>query len=102
MIEVSKFGGALLGGFALGVFFFVGLWWTVRRGVMAAQPAAVFLGSMVLRTLVVMVGFYYLGRGDWRNIAASLTGFVLARFIVTRNARFAPQVEAFVKVEGAR
>ncbi len=102
MTEVANFSGALLGGLALGVFFFVGLWWTVRRGVMAAQPAAVFLGSMVFRTLVVMVGFYYLGRGDWRNIAGSLTGFVLARFIVTRNARFAPQVEAFVKAEGAR
>ena len=102
MTEVSKFGGALIGGLALGAFFFVGLWWTVRRGVMAAQPAAVFLGSMVLRTLVVMVGFYYLGRGDWRNIAGTLTGFVLARFIVTRNARFAPQAQAFERLEGAR
>ena len=102
MIEVSKFGGALLGGFALGVFFFVGLWWTVRRGVMAAQPAAVFLGSMVLRTLVVMVGFYCLGRGDWRNVAGSLTGFVLARFLVMRNARFAPQTQAFVNLERAQ
>ncbi len=100
MIDVANVSGALLGGLALGAFFFVGLLWTVRRGVMAAQTAAVFLGSMVLRTLVVIVGFYYLGRGDWRNIAGALTGFVLARFIVTRNARFAPHAQAFERLEG--
>jgi len=102
MTELLKISVATLGGFALGAFFFVGLWWTVRRGVVAAQPAVVFLGSMIFRTLVVMVGFYYLGRGDWRNVAGSLTGFVLARFLVMRNARFAPQTQAFVNLERAQ
>jgi len=100
MTELLKVSGAILGGFALGAFFFVGLWWTVRRGVFSAQPAVVFLGSMVLRTLVVMVGFYCLSRGDWRNVVGSLTGFVLARFLVTRNARFSSQ--ALVLLKGAQ
>ena len=51
MTEVAKASGALLGGLALGIFFFVGLWWKVRKGILAAQPAAVFLGS------IVMLGF---------------------------------------------
>ena len=102
MTEFVKVSGALLGGLALGAFFFVGLWWTVRRGVIAAQPAAVFLGSMVVRTLVVMLGFYYLSRGDWRNVAGSLTGFVIARFLVTRNARFSPHAQPLVPLEGAQ
>jgi len=96
MSEALKVGGAALGGFALGAFFFMGLWWTVRRGVASAQPALIFLGSMLLRTLVVMGGFYYLSRGDWRNLAGSLIGFTLARFMVirlpvTKNASFLPQ-----------
>ena len=102
MTESLKVSGAILGGFALGTFFFVGLWWTVRRGVISAQPAVVFLGSMVFRTLVVMVGFYYLGRGDWRNVVGNLTGFVLARFFVTRNARFSFRAEALAPPGGAR
>ena len=100
MTELLKVSGAILGGFALGAFFFVGLWWTVRRGVISAQPAVVFLGSMIFRTLVVMVGFYFLSRGDWRNVLGSLTGFVLARFLVTRNARFSSQ--ALVLLKGAQ
>jgi F1F0 ATPase subunit 2 len=91
MSEVLKVSGATLGGFALGAFFFIGLWWTVRRGVASAQPAVTFLGSMLIRTLVVMFGFYYLSRGDWRNVVGSLTGFILARLLVTKKASFLPQ-----------
>jgi F1F0 ATPase subunit 2 len=96
MSEILNVSGAALGGFALGAFFFIGLWWTVRRGVASAQPAVIFLGSMLLRTLVVMGGFYYLSCGDWRNLVGSLIGFSLARFMVirlpvTKNTSFLPQ-----------
>ena len=101
MGETLKVSGAVLGGVALGAFFFVGLWWTVRRGVASAHPAVIFLGSMILRTLVVMLGFYCLGRGDWRNVAGSLAGFVAARFIVTRNAPSFAHAELDIPVEGA-
>jgi F1F0 ATPase subunit 2 len=94
MSEVLKFSGATLGGFALSAFFFVGLWWTVRRGVVSPRPAVLFLGSMLVRTLVVMAGFYFLSQGDWRNLVASLAGFVLARVLVTRKASFLPQAKA--------
>ena len=96
MSEVLKVGVATLGGLALGAFFFIGLWWTVRRGVASAQPAVIFLGSMLLRTLVVLVGFYFLSGGDWRNLAGSLVGFILARLLVTRGTTFLPPAQAFV------
>jgi F1F0 ATPase subunit 2 len=100
--EAWKLSAAALGGFALGVFFFVGLWWTVRRGVASPQPAVIFLGSMLVRTLVVMAGFYFLSRGDWRNLVASLAGFVLARVLVTRNASFLPQAKALLPMGRAQ
>ena len=84
MIEVCRVCGAMLGGIGLGVFFFVGLWWTVQRGVTVEHPALLFLGSMLIRTLVSVAGFYYLSGGNWRNLVGGLTGFILARVIITR------------------
>jgi F1F0 ATPase subunit 2 len=101
MSETLNVSGAILGGFALGVFFFAGLWWTVRRGVVSAHPAVVFLTSMLVRTAIVLLGFYFLGRGDWRNVTGSLTGFVVARFIVTRNVPSLTHAKVDLHVEGA-
>jgi F1F0 ATPase subunit 2 len=100
MIEALRIGCAMVGGIALAAFFFVGLWWTVRRGVVSRQPAVWFLCSMLLRTLVVMAGFYYLSRGDWRNIAGSLAGFVLARIVITRAVSALPQPKASLQLGG--
>lgn len=84
MIELLQIAAAVFAGALLGVFFFGGLWWTVRRGVVSAQPALFFLGSLLLRTLAVIAGFYFISRGDWRRLAASLAGFGLARILVGR------------------
>ena len=70
----------------LGVLFFGGLWWTVRKGVPAKRPALLFLCSMLLRAGVVIAGFYVVSDGDWQRLLACLFGFVIARFIVTRVA----------------
>jgi F1F0 ATPase subunit 2 len=75
---------ALLAGMVLGVFFFAGLWWTVRKGLVAANPALWFLGSFLLRTAVTLTGFYMVGANDWRRLLAVLVGFVLARALLTR------------------
>jgi F1F0 ATPase subunit 2 len=74
-------------GAGLGVIFFGGLWWTVRRGMTSPRPAVWFIGSLVLRMSVVMSGFYFVGGGDWRRLAACLIGFVLARITVMRFTR---------------
>ncbi|HEX5363850.1 MAG TPA: ATP synthase subunit I [Gallionella sp.] len=71
-------------GFLLGAFFFGGLWWTVRRGVASERVALWFFGSMLLRTGVVMLGFYFLMGDSWQRLLAGLFGFVLARMAVTR------------------
>jgi F1F0 ATPase subunit 2 len=78
---------ALVAGLVLGVFFFGGLWWTVRKGVSSKWSALWFLGSKLLRMGIVLVGFYFVGRGDWKRMVACLLGFVIARFIVMRLTR---------------
>jgi F1F0 ATPase subunit 2 len=76
--------GALLGG-----LFFGGLWQTVRRAVLRKQPALWFLGSMLLRTAVTLIGFYVLSRGRPAWLGVSLLGFVGAQLVTTRLARAA-------------
>jgi F1F0 ATPase subunit 2 len=80
---------ALVGGVLLGAVFFGGLWWTVRTGVLSKQPALLFFGSLMLRTGIVLSGFYFIGRGHWERLLVSLLGFVVARLLVTRFTRAA-------------
>ncbi len=82
MTEFLFLGAALATGLLLGAVFFGGLWWTVVRGISSPQPALWFLGSMLLRTSVILAGFYFAGRDDWRRWLLCLLGFVLARLIV--------------------
>jgi F1F0 ATPase subunit 2 len=76
-------------GVLLGAIFFGGLWWTVRKGLSSNQPALWFLGSLLLRSSLVLAGFYFVARGHWERVVVCLLGFVAARLIVTRLTRAA-------------
>ena len=78
---------ALVAGLLLGAVFFGGLWWTVRKGVSSKHPATWFLGSLLLRTSIILAGFYFISGRHWERLAACLLGFVVARFIVTLRLR---------------
>lgn len=79
---------ALTSGVFLGTIFFGGLWWTVRKAMSSSQPALWFLGSLVLRTGIVLGGFYLvMQRGNWLEGLLCLLGFIAARLIVLRITR---------------
>lgn len=86
MLEPSLLVPLLLGA-VLGAVFFGGLWWTVQRAVSARRVALWFFGSLLLRTLIVLTGFYLLCGDDWQRWLASLLGFVVARLVITRLTR---------------
>ena len=73
---------ACAAGGGLGAVFFGGLWWTVRKGVSSKQPALWFFASLLVRMSIALAGFYFIGRGHWERLVASLLGFVLARLAV--------------------
>lgn len=83
MTDVLPEALAALAGIGLGLFFFGGLWFTVRKGLTSDQPAVWFLGSMLLRMSVILTGFYFVSNGRWERWVACLMGFGLARLIVT-------------------
>ncbi|MEO8049151.1 MAG: ATP synthase subunit I [Acidobacteriota bacterium] len=97
MNEIWNLVAALLTGLSLGAIFFGGLWWTVRKGFAAKHPAAWFLGSLVLRSSIVLTGFYFIGRGHWERMLICLLGFFMARLIVTRLTRAAEKPANWVR-----
>ena len=65
----------------LGLFFFVGLYWTVHQLTFRQDVAVLFLGSMLFRTSVVVVGFYFILGDHWQRLVAGLIGFTLIRLL---------------------
>jgi len=74
---------AIVMGVLLGIFFYGGLWWTIQKGVSSKQPALLFTGSLAVRTLIALAGFYFVSRGNWHGLLGCLVGFVTARVLVT-------------------
>ncbi len=74
-------------GFLLGLIFFGGLWWTIRRMLHSPRPALWMLGSLLLRLGIVSSGFWLIAGHDWKRMLASLAGFLIARFVLTRPSR---------------
>lgn len=77
---------AFIAGFALGVWFYGGLWITVRRIVTTPHPMALVLGSFIARSSITLAGFVLVANGRWQNAAACLVGFAVARVVVGRLA----------------
>lgn len=87
MTEILTFVLTWIAGVLLGAIFFGGLWWTVQKGVSSKFPALLFLGSLVLRMSIVLLGFYLLGGGQWQRMLLCLLGFFMARFLIIRLVR---------------
>jgi F1F0 ATPase subunit 2 len=89
---------ACLAGALLGVVFFGGLWWTVQKGVTSEWPALWFLSSLVLRTSMILAGFYFVSQGHWSRLTMSLLGFLIARVLLVRRLARAPANENTQKI----
>jgi F1F0 ATPase subunit 2 len=84
MSDIPILALALFAGAMLGALFFGGLWWTVQKGVTSERPALWFFGSMLLRTGIILAGFYFVSQGDWTRLVACAFGFLIARIIVVK------------------
>ena len=87
MNETTRILAAVLAGMMLGVFFFGGLWWTVRRALSSRLAALWFSVSFLVRTAVTLIGFYFAAQSDWRRMAGCVAGFLGARMLVMRFTR---------------
>lgn len=68
-------------GSLLGIFFFGGLQWTLKKYLTSAHGWFFITASMIVRLVVTVIGFYYLGQGQWQRILICLSGFLVTRSV---------------------
>jgi F1F0 ATPase subunit 2 len=82
MNEIIVLMPALLTGLILGVVFFGGLWYTIQKGITSSHPGLWFATSLLLRTTLVISGFYLISAGNWQKLLACLCGFLIGRLVI--------------------
>jgi len=82
--EIILAAGALLAGAALGVFYFGGLWLTVRGLLDVQRRGLILAASFVVRTGVVLAAFYWITGRGWLCLIAAVAGFLIARHLLVR------------------
>ncbi len=79
---------AMLGaGLLLGAVFFGSLWWTVRHGLTAPNPALWFGLSALARMTLLLAAFYCITRVGWPSVLVCLAGVLIARAAIERLTR---------------
>jgi len=74
---------AFAAGITIGIFFYGGLWLTVRALLTTRHPVLLTMASFWGRTLIALAGFLYAMNGMWQNAVACLAGFALGRAAVS-------------------
>ena len=75
---------ALISGIGIGLFYFGGLWWTVKQLPSRRYPWLWALGSFLVRGGLSVMAFYWITGGRWEQVVMSLGGFLLVRTVMVR------------------
>jgi len=81
---ILKLIAVFAGGVALGVFYFGGLWLTVRLLSNSATTPLLVTASYIARTALVLGGIYWLTGGQWRAVLICIGGMLIARSCIIR------------------
>ncbi|TVM14716.1 ATP synthase subunit I [Oceanidesulfovibrio indonesiensis] len=89
MVLFSEYSGlseplALAAGVGVGLFFFGGLWWTVRNLPASRNPALLIFASAVGRMLVACAGFLAATAGRPLSSILWIAGFLAMRIVLSR------------------
>jgi len=76
--------GVFIGGIVIGILFFGGLWFTVKKAVPSKIPALWFFGSFILRVTITLLGFYFIAANNLQHLLICTFGFVVARVVVSQ------------------
>ncbi|MEP7109781.1 MAG: ATP synthase subunit I, partial [Ferruginibacter sp.] len=99
MNEISNIVLPFIVGLLLGVIFFGGLWFTVKKLTTSKMPALLVFSSFVFRIGIVLAGFYFIGLGDWKKLVLCLIGFIVARFAVIHYTKSVDEKATQIKRE---
>lgn len=89
--ELMQYALNFAAGLILGLFFYLGLWWTVRRLPGNSRPLLLSLLSFALRATVVLAGLWFVSGGQWNFMLAGVGGMLAARLLVVRRTGLSPE-----------
>ncbi|HUV39001.1 MAG TPA: ATP synthase subunit I [Planctomycetota bacterium] len=75
--------GALAAGVVLGLFYFGGLWWTVRRVMKSPRPHVLILASFVIRMLATLAALWLLLQVHWVLAVVAVAVMIVTRVVLT-------------------
>ena len=75
---------AVVTGVAVGLFYFGGLWFTIKRAASSQRPHLLMLGSLVLRALIAAGVIFLVGRAHWQMLVAVMACFLITRSVLVR------------------
>ena len=69
-------------GLLLGILYFGGLYYSTKKFNKVKRPALFMILSFIIRMGILLIGFYYLAKIDYRNVLIGLVGVILVRVIM--------------------
>lgn len=79
---------AFIIGVVAGLFYYAGLWWTVRRATRSRYAGLLLGASFLFRVTLLMLVFVLVMQDEWHRLAFCLLGFIVSRFVAMR--KFGP------------
>jgi len=86
-----------LAGIILGILYFGGLWLTINKMRTMKSPGIFLTASFIMRTVVVIGGFYLISDGKLERLAVAMLAFFVTRFVFIRY--FQPKEETGKQVK---
>jgi F1F0 ATPase subunit 2 len=94
---------SLLFAFIIGVitslFYFGGLWLTVKKVTQVNKPYLLLIGSFFIRSIVILPIFYFVFKESYLNLIPCLAGFLLIRFFLLNKISQKPESKELNKTE---
>ena len=90
-IDIVMYCVALISGVILSIFYFGGLYQTLKMAAGRKKIKSILLISFLIRTIVILAGFWLILKYDFYSFIISFIAFIITRFIITR--RLGPEVE---------
>lgn len=84
---------SLASGIIFGLFYFGGLWLTLKSLPNSKQPALLSLSSFLGRSAICLYGFYLVSSSGLEAMAFSLAGFILSKFVLIHRLKSPAHVE---------
>lgn len=78
---------SFLVGLVLGVIYFGGLYYSTKKFNTVKSPALFMVISFIIRMGILVLGFYYLTKTDYKNVLLGLVGVILVRYIMIFKAK---------------